>query len=108
VLQKIDEEYPLVESFVVVFRSTTGRQDFRALYAFIDGQFERIYTVSPTAPVALEPGMVAKSFRYDSGGREFREIPLSFDLHGVTDAVLLHGAPGGSRARGTSPSVARP
>ena len=40
-------------------------------FSFVN-RFERIYTVSPTAPVALEPGMVAKSFRYDSGGREFR------------------------------------
>lgn len=89
VLEETDYTY-----YIIMFRGNLGRQDFRALYCHegnssqIGGQVFKIHG-PPNIPDVLEDKMIDKFFRYESGAKQFKEIPgiKSFTL--TTDAVNL-------------------
>jgi len=89
VLQTFDAELQGYERFIILFRTLhTGRHDLRALYAYQDGLWTRVLQLLPS-PVVLEERMVAQRLRYDSGGKEFKEVPTLQELLNVADAVFL-------------------
>lgn len=88
VLQSFDLERGY-ERFLILFRSLhTGRHDLRALYGYQDGSWVRTLQTLPS-PAVVEARMVAQCLRYDSGGKEFKEVPGLQELN-VADAVFLH------------------
>ncbi|CAJ1348485.1 unnamed protein product [Effrenium voratum] len=90
VLRSFDEDLEKCERFIILFRSIhTGRHDLRALYGFFEGAWSRVLQVLPS-PASLEQRMVAQCLRYDSGGKEFKEVPASQETLSVADAVFLH------------------
>jgi len=90
ILQAFDTELRGYERFIILFRSIhTGRHDLRALYAYRDGAWVRVVQALPSPPL-LEERMVAQCLRYDSGGKEFKEVPALQELLNVADAVFLH------------------
>ncbi|CAE8607481.1 unnamed protein product, partial [Polarella glacialis] len=90
VMRSFDEELQRYERFIILFRSIhTGRHDLRALYGHLEGTVSRVLQVLPSPP-HLEERMVAQCLRYDSGGKEFKEIPGVQEPLSVADAVFLH------------------
>lgn len=88
-LQTFDKDLVGYERFIILFRSIhTGRHDIRALYGYRDGTWFRVVQALPSPPI-LEERMVAQSLRYDSGGKEFKEVPAIQQLLNVADAVFL-------------------
>eukprot|EP00916_Digyalum_oweni_P011068 GHVL01018400.1.p1 GENE.GHVL01018400.1~~GHVL01018400.1.p1 ORF type:complete len:1023 (+),score=180.12 GHVL01018400.1:56-3124(+) len=87
VLLKMESDLSSFDSFVIVFKGVLGRQDFRALYAYKDGQYIKTLSLYNSPPV-LQDKMVDVFFRYDTGAREFKELPLVRRL-GTADAVSL-------------------
>eukprot|EP00930_Biecheleria_cincta_P069881 TRINITY_DN5755_c0_g1_i2.p1 TRINITY_DN5755_c0_g1~~TRINITY_DN5755_c0_g1_i2.p1 ORF type:complete len:760 (+),score=144.91 TRINITY_DN5755_c0_g1_i2:67-2346(+) len=90
VLRAVDEELAAYERLIILFRSIhTGRHDVRALYGYSDGSWRRVLQILPS-PVVLEDKMVAQCLRYQSGGKEFKEVPALRESLSVGDAVFLH------------------
>lgn len=90
ILRSFDEELSSYQRFVILFRSIhTGRHDLRALYGFHEQAWIKVLEVLPSPP-HLDESMVAQSLRYDSGGKEFREIPALQESLNVADAVFMH------------------
>lgn len=90
VLKSFDEELVEYERFILLFRSIhTGRHDLRALYGFSEGTWTRLLQLLPS-PASLEERMVTQCLRYDSGGKEFKEVPASQETLSVADAVFLY------------------
>lgn len=90
ILQAFDTELQSYERFIILFRSLhTGRHDLRALYAYQEGMWVRVVQALPSPPV-MEERMVAQCLRYDSGGKQFKEVPAVTELLNVADAVFLH------------------
>jgi len=90
VLKSFDEELLEYERFIILFRSIhTGRHDFRALYGCSEGSWTRLVQLLPS-PTSLEQRMVTQCLRYDSGGKEFKEVPASQETLSVADAVFLY------------------
>lgn len=90
VLQTFDDQLKGVERFIILFRSIhTGRHDLRALYGLQDGAWVRLLQALASPP-SLEEKMVALCLRYDSGGKEFKEVPALQEVLNVADAVFLH------------------
>lgn len=88
ILRTFDDELHSYERFVVLFRSVhTGRHDLRALYGHRDGAWVRVLQLLPS-PLQLEERMVVQFLRFDSGSKEFREMPALQEF-GVADAVFL-------------------
>jgi len=89
VLRAFDDDLCGYERFVILFRSIhTGRHDLRALYGYQNGCWVKVLQALPSPP-QLEEHMVAHFLRYDSAGKEFREVP-SLQEMGIADAVFLH------------------
>jgi len=89
ILQAFDTDLRGYDRFVILFRSIhTGRHDFRALYGYQEGTWVRVVQALPSPPL-LEERMVAQCLRYDSGGKEFKEVPALTELLNVADAVFL-------------------
>ena len=61
--------------YVILFKGTTGRFDFRALYArnAQDDPLTKIYGPN-IAPQVIEDSQIEKFFKYSSGQRNFNEI----------------------------------
>ena len=90
VLKSFDEELLEYERFIILFRSIhTGRHDLRALYGCSEGSWTRLVQLLPS-PTSLEQRMVTQCLRYDSGGKEFKEVPASQETLSVADAVFLY------------------
>lgn len=90
ILGSFDEELGSCQRFVILFRSIhTGRHDFRALYAYQDYTWVRVLEALPSPP-QISSSMVVQCLRYDSGAKEFREIPSFLEILNVADAVFLH------------------
>eukprot|EP00439_Symbiodinium_sp_Y106_P032598 s4558_g3.t3 len=90
VLKSFDEDLERFDRFIILFRSIhTGRHDLRALYGFSEGSWSRVLQILPS-PASLEERMVVQCLRYDSGGKEFKEVPASQEPLSVADAVFLH------------------
>lgn len=90
VLYAFDGDLAGMERFVILFRSIhTGRHDLRALYGYKDGLWVRALQLLASPPL-LEERMVAQCLRYDSGVKEFKEVPSVQELLNVVDAVFLH------------------
>eukprot|EP00928_Gymnodinium_smaydae_P072890 TRINITY_DN56174_c0_g1_i1.p1 TRINITY_DN56174_c0_g1~~TRINITY_DN56174_c0_g1_i1.p1 ORF type:complete len:794 (+),score=111.50 TRINITY_DN56174_c0_g1_i1:111-2492(+) len=90
ILRCFDEELQGYERFVILFRSIhTGRHDLRALYALKERSWQRVLQELPSPPI-LDERMVAQCLRYDSGGKEFKEIPTQSEVLNVADAIFLH------------------
>lgn len=90
VLRALDEELAAFERLIILFRSIhTGRHDLRALYGYSEGSWRRILQILPS-PVVLEEKMVAQCLRYQSGGKQFTEVPALHEPLSVGDAVFLH------------------
>jgi hypothetical protein len=77
------------ENFIILFKSHSGRQDFRGLYTFDPITFEVRRVVALTnCPPTLDTSMVYEYFKYDSGAKEFKKIATkNFSL--AVDAVSL-------------------
>lgn len=90
ILQAFDTDLCGYERFIILFRSVhTGRHDIRALYGYREGGWARVVQALPSPPI-LEERMVAQCLRYDSGGKEFKEVPATQELLNVADAVFVH------------------
>ncbi|CAE7684168.1 Camsap2 [Symbiodinium pilosum] len=90
VLRSFDQDLERFDRFIILFRSIhTGRHDLRALYGFAEGCWSRVLQILPS-PASLEERMVVQCLRYDSGGKEFKEVPASQEPLSVADAVFLH------------------
>lgn len=77
------------QRLAILFRSIhTGRHDLRALYGYQDGNWVRVLQLLPSPPL-LEERMVAQYFRYDSGGKEFKEVVGAQTIVNVADAVFV-------------------
>lgn len=89
ILRAFDEDLVAYDRFVILFRSVhTGRHDLRALYGYEAGTWIRVLHSHPSPPV-LDECMVAQYLRYNSGGREFKEVPSVHELVNVADAVFV-------------------
>jgi len=90
ILSAFDNDLQAYERFVILFRSLhTGRHDLRALYGYQNGNWIRVVQALPSPP-SLEERMVAMCLRYDSGAKEFKEVPGLTQMLNVADAVFLH------------------
>mmetsp|Transcript_127640 Transcript_127640/g.367303 ORF Transcript_127640/g.367303 Transcript_127640/m.367303 type:complete len:139 (+) Transcript_127640:38-454(+) len=90
ILQAFDTELSGYDRIVILFRSIhTGRHDLRALYCYQDGAWVRTVQALPSPP-HLEERMVAQCLRYDSGSKEFKDVPAVLEPLNVADAVFLH------------------
>lgn len=89
ILRIFDQELAECQRFVIAFRSVhTGRHDLRALYAYQERGWVRVFQSLPSPP-QLEERMVAQFLRYDTGNREFREVPGLQEMLNVADAVFM-------------------
>merc|ERR1711974_109602 len=90
ILAAFDTALSGYERIVILFRSLhTGRHDLRALYGYQDGSWQRLVQAQPSPPF-LEERMVAQCLRYDSGSKEFKDIPAVQEPLSVADAVFVH------------------
>lgn len=90
VLKSFDDDLEKFDRFIILFRSIhTGRHDLRALYGFSEGSWTRVLQLLPS-PVSLQERMVTQCLRYDSGGKEFKEVPASQETLSVADAVFFY------------------
>ncbi|CAD7945402.1 unnamed protein product [Amoebophrya sp. A120] len=77
------------ERFVIVFRGMhKGRRDFRALYALREGRWVRVAHLFQ-CPACISDEMVERYYRFDTGGRTFKEIEGASEISGAVDAVFL-------------------
>jgi hypothetical protein len=89
ILRVFDGELESCQRFVILFRSVhTGRHDLRALYAYQDGKWSRVFQVLASPP-HVEERMISQFLRFDTGSKEFREVPGLQELLNVADAVFL-------------------
>lgn len=89
ILQVFDQELAECQRFIIVFRSIhTGRHDLRSLYAYKENGWVRVFQILPSPP-QLEERMVGQFLRYDSGNKEFREIPSLQEMLNAADAVFM-------------------
>jgi len=90
VLAKMDEVKDR-NNFIIVFKETSGRQDFKALYYYDSAAnlATKIYS-NGSSPSVLDESMIANYYRYDSGSREFKNIADNKTLSIIVDAVGLN------------------
>lgn len=86
---KVLDDLADCQRFMIAFRSIhTGRHDLRALYGYQDDGWVRVFQNLPS-PAHLEEKMVAQFLRYDSGQKEFKEVPKLAEMLNVVDAVFM-------------------
>jgi len=90
VLARMDEVKDR-NNFIIVFKETSGRQDFKALYYFDSAAniATKIYS-NGASPSVLDESLIANYYRYDSGSREFKNIADNKTLSIIVDAVGLN------------------
>jgi len=90
VLARMDEVKDR-NNFIIVFKETSGRQDFKALYYFDSAAniATKIYS-NGSSPSVLDESLIANYYRYDSGSREFKNIADNKTLSIIVDAVGLN------------------
>jgi len=83
-----DKSFSTVSRFVILFKKGMVVKHFRALYGYRNNQWEcliRMYA----APKRLCDGQVVKSFRFNSCGKDFVELPIKVEPLSTADAVLI-------------------
>ena len=83
------DEYD-IGRFIILFKSTFGRQDFKAIYA-VEASQKRIVLIFAfgKAPIELTDRMVKIYYKYKNSAKEFIQLPHTRSFNFSVDAVAL-------------------